>query len=118
MKKTILTLALFAALSVNSFAQQKSPEDRAKKSTEMMATNLSLSDEQKAKIYDATLERVKATDVLKAAAGEGNKPDMEQMKAVNKKYNDVLKATLTEEQKTKLAEIKAQGGQKMKPKAN
>ncbi len=115
MKKYLLSIALLVALSVTSFAQEKSPEERAKKATETMATTLSLTEEQKAKIYVANLEKAKAVDALKATAGEGKKPDPELMKPVNKKFSDVVKATLTDEQKAKMAELKAKNA---KPKEN
>jgi protein CpxP len=110
MKKYILTIALFAAVAANTYAQkgqQKTSEERAQKSTEMMEKNLSLSAEQKTKIYEAALERAKATEVLRTEAGEGNQPDKEKMKAVSMKYNKVLKETLNEEQKAKMEEMKA-----------
>lgn len=123
MKKYILSIALFVAVAATAFGQQKSPEVRATKSTEMMEKNLSLTPDQKTKIYDATLERIKAVDALREAAGEGNKPDPEQMKAVNKKFNDVLQATLTDDQKAKWKELRAQrangnGGQKPQGEGN
>lgn len=108
MKKYILSIALFVALSTAGFAQKKTAEERATKPTETLATNLSLSAEQKTVIFNATVEKIKAVDALKLAAGEGNKPDAEAMKAINKKYNDVLKATLTDDQKAKQKELKAQ----------
>lgn len=110
MKKYILTIALFIAFLGTSFAQKMSAEDRAKKVTEKMVKDLALTADQKTKIYDATLERVKAQDALREAAGEGNKPDQEQMKATNQKFSKTLKATLTEEQQTKMAEMRAQQG--------
>lgn len=115
MKKYLLSIALLVAVSATSIAQQKSAEDRAKKATEMMVTNLSLTAEQKSKIYDANVEKIKAIDALRAAAGEGNKPDGAKMGAVNKKYNEVVKATLTEEQKVKMEELKVKNS---KPKEN
>lgn len=96
------------AVSTAGFAQKKTAEQRATKSTEMMEKNLSLSADQKTTIYNAMVEKAKAVDALKEAAGEGGKPDAEAMKAINKKYNDVLKATLTDDQKAKAKEIKAQ----------
>lgn len=108
MKKYFLSIAIFVALSTAGFAQSKTAEQRAIKPTEMMEKNLSLSAEQKTAIYNATVEKIKAVDALKEAAGEGNKPDADQMKAINKKYNDVVKATLTDEQKAKAKELKEQ----------
>ncbi|MBD3748872.1 MAG: DUF4890 domain-containing protein [Sphingobacteriales bacterium] len=110
MKKYILSITLFIAVAATAFGQQKSPEERATKSTEMMAKNLSLTPNQKTKIHDATLERMKAMEALRAAAGKGNKPDPAQMKAINKKFNDVLQTTLTDEQKAKWKELRAQRG--------
>lgn len=108
MKRYILSIALFAAVSTATFAQKKTVEERAQKSTEMMEKNLALTPEQKTTIFNAQVEKLKAVDALKVAAGEGNKPDAEQLKAINKKYNDVVKATLTDEQKAKQKELKAQ----------
>lgn len=108
MKKYILSIALFVAVSAAGFAQKKTAEQRATKSTEVMEKNLSLSAEQKATIYNAMVEKNKAVDALKEAAGEGNKPEAEEMKAISKKYNEVVKATLTDEQKAKAKELKAQ----------
>lgn len=108
MKKYILSIALLVAVSTAGFAQKKTAEQRATKSTEMMEKNLSLSADQKTTIYNAMVEKTKAVDALKEAAGEGGKPDADAMKAINKKYNDVLKATLTNDQKVKLKEIQAQ----------
>jgi periplasmic protein CpxP/Spy len=110
MKKYILTIGLFVAIATNSFAQkgqQKSSEERAQKSTEMMEKNLSLTADQKTKIYAAALERAKAMEVLRTEAGEGNQPDKEKMKAISMKYNKVLKETLNDEQKAKMEEMKA-----------
>jgi protein CpxP len=120
MKKHILTFILFVSMVTIGFAQQVpqaggqrqqgTPEERAKRGAEMMEKNLSLSAEQKTRIYDASLERTKSTEALRAAAGEGNRPDMTQIKALNDKYEAVIAATLTAEQKTKYEEMKAQRG--------
>lgn len=107
MKKLILSIAFFVAITGATFAQKKTAEERATKSTEMMVTNLSLSVDQKSIIYNAAVEKNKASDALKEAAGEGNKPDADQMKAINQKYSKILKETLNDEQKAKLAEINA-----------
>lgn len=118
MKKYILSVALFVAVAATAFGQQKSAEERATSSTEMMEKNLSLTPDQKTKIYDATLERIKAVDALRQAAGKGNKPDPEQMKAIVKKFSEVLQATLTPEQKAKWKELREQrgnGGGEQKP---
>jgi protein CpxP len=117
MKKLILSIAFFVAVTGATFAQKKTAEERATKSTEMMEKNLSLTADQKTTIYNATVEKTKAIDALREAAGEGNKPDADQMKAVNQKFSKVLKETLTDEQKAKMAEMKAaNAAQKEAPK--
>ncbi len=108
MKKYFLSIALFVALSTAGFAQKRTVEQRANKPVATMETDLSLTADQKTTIFNATVEKIKATDALREAAGEGNKPDADQMKAINKTYSDVVKATLTDEQKAKAKEIKAQ----------
>ena len=113
MKKLILSIAFFVAVTGATFAQKKTAEERSTKSTEMMEKNLSLTADQKTTIYNATVEKTKAIDALR----EGNKPDADQMKAVNQKFSKVLKETLTDEQKAKMAEMKAaNAAQKEAPK--
>ncbi len=108
MNKYILSIALFVALTTAGFAQKKTVEERAAKPTEIMVTNLSLSANQKIAIFNAMVEKIKATDALKLAAGEGNKPNADEMKVINKKHNDVVKATLNDGQKAKVKELKAE----------
>ncbi len=115
MKKYILTIALFAAVAATTFAQQRpqgqqgTPEERAKRSVEMMDKNLTLTADQKTKIYDASLVRANETKALRDAAGEGNRPDAEKMKAVNEKFNKAITDNLTGEQKVKYEEVRANG---------
>jgi protein CpxP len=114
MKKYILSIILFVAVYASTFAQkgkQKNPEERAKAATEMMAKDLSLTPEQKTKIYAAALERATSIDALRTAAGEGSQPDASQMKAIGQKFTSVVQETLTDEQKelqkAKAEEMKA-----------
>lgn len=90
--------------------QQGTPEERAQRSVDMMEKSLALNAEQKTKIYTASLERGKAIDVLRKAAGEGNRPDGEKMKALNDSYEKVVAETLTADQKKKYEEMRAQRG--------
>lgn len=69
MKKILSGAILFIGLSTMAFAQQVapkkadySPEKRAEKITAIMADKLSLSDEQKTKVYAINLENVKKRD--------------------------------------------------------
>jgi len=95
----VLILALLA-VSVSSFAQnkesktKKSPEERAKISTERMKTSLNLSDEQSSKIYDLNLQRMKDRKEFK----EGKSKVDSDRKNKRNEYKNSLKSILTEEQ--------------------
>jgi uncharacterized membrane protein len=107
MKKLILSILLFVALAGTTFAQKKTVEERAKMATEKMEKDVALNADQKAKIYEANLVKIKATDDLRASLANGEKPTPEQMKPINQAYGNVVKETLTAEQKAKMAEIRA-----------
>jgi hypothetical protein len=106
MKKYILTIALFVAVAMSSFAQQQvaSAEGRAKWLVENSTRGATLTPEQKTKIYAISLERATAVDALKAEAGEGNKPNQAKMKAIVQKFDAGVSSILTDDQK---AAIKA-----------
>ena len=115
MKKHFLTFILFVSMVTIGLAQQApgqrqqgTPEERAKRSVDMMEKNLSINADQKTKIYAASLERGKSIEALRKAAGEGNRPDATQMKALNDKFEKVVAETLTTEQQTKYEEMRAQ----------
>lgn len=97
--KFILILAL-VAISVSSFAQDKdsktnkSPEERAKVSTERMKTSLNLTDEQYSKIYDLNLQMIKDRKDFKESK---SKLDGERKKK-SSEYRNSMKNILTEEQ--------------------
>jgi protein CpxP len=107
MKKLVLSIVLFVALAGTTFAQKKTVEDRAKMATEKMEKDLALTADQKTTIYTANLEKLKAQDDLRSSLSEGEKPTPEQMKPINQKFSKVLKDTLTDDQKAKMAEMKA-----------
>ena len=115
MKKHFLTFILFVSMVTIGLAQQApgqrqqgTPEERAKRSVDMMEKNLSINADQKTKIYAASLERGKSIEALRKAAGEGNRPDATQMKALNDKFEKVVAETLTTEQQTKYEEMRPQ----------
>jgi protein CpxP len=101
MKKYILSIILFVAVATSTFAQngqQKNPEGRAKWLTESIAKYVTLTPEQRSKIYALGLERANAVDAVTAAAGEGNKPNAEKMKTIGKKFDEGVQGVLTDEQ--------------------
>ncbi|TZF84480.1 DUF4890 domain-containing protein [Pedobacter sp. BS3] len=114
MKKLILALALITGFSTITFAQQDSvhhrmhrtPEQMAQFKTDAMSKKLSLTADQKAKIYDINLAAAKNV----AERAKGAKSDFKtQMKETDQKINSVLTA---EQQKT-YADWKAERAKKM-----
>ncbi len=97
---TLVLILAFLAVSVSSFAQNKeskttkSPEERAKITTERMKTSLNLSDEQSSKIYDLNLQRMKDHKEFKESK---SKVDSDRKNKRNE-YKSSLKSILTEEQ--------------------
>lgn len=108
MKKLLvfIMVSVFALGSV--FAQQReprkraTPEDMAKRQTEMLAKELKLTDEQKEKIYEINL---KYTQPRKQ---EGDRTDREKRREEFRKFHqertDSINSVLTDEQKKKFEE--------------
>ncbi len=122
MKKSILTLITVFGLATISFAQmtdsvsktpKRSPEERVQQSVSMMEKKLSLNADQKAKVYTATLERMKAVESARAAKQDGTKPDKMAMKAVMDKFDQDVSAVLNAEQKVKYEALKDEQKQKL-----
>lgn len=103
MKKYVLSIALLIASATATFAQQvASAEERAKWLVENSTKGVTLTPEQKAKIYAIGLERAKAVDALRVEAGEGNKPDAAKMKVIVQKFDAGVSSILSDEQKATL----------------
>ena len=94
----LVYLLAFLALSISSFAQdketKKTPEEKAKFSTERLKTSLNLSDEQAAKIYDLNLQRIKDRKEFKESKDKENSD----IKKKRSEYRNSLKAILTDDQ--------------------
>jgi len=121
MKKLFLTIAVLGAFAFNSFAQdankkagqepQLTIEQRADKETQKAVVALSLSDTQKAKFKQFTIERFTANQPLREKAkATTNKADKDaihaQMKANTDKYFTSVNGILTAEQQPKWADHK------------
>ena len=116
MKKWIIGAALLAFTSLHVAAQQEkreqpNPEERAKKMTEKMATELQLSEEQKSQILTLNLELAKKRQAEMEQQAAERKVKMEEMKAHQEKINEIL----TEAQRTKWEETKLKQRDKRKP---
>lgn len=109
MKKWIYVTGLMIMISVSTIAQKKggerpSAEDRANRNTERMAEELTLTDAQKKQILAINLEYSKKTE----AEMEARKAELDARKAESKEQDAKIQAVLTEEQRTKWTELKAE----------
>lgn len=100
-------------ISLSTIAQKKdgdrpSAEERAKRKTERMAEELTLTDAQKKQIFDINLEYSKKNEDERKAEMEARKAEMEARKAELKEQDSKIQAVLTVEQRTKWTEIKAE----------
>lgn len=116
MKKWIIGAALLAFTSLQLAAQQErkpqpNPEERAKKATERMATELDLSEEQKNQILALNLDQAKKRQAEMEQKAAERKARMEEMKA----HREQIDAILTEEQRSKWEEIKMEQREKRRP---
>ncbi|MDR7128554.1 Spy/CpxP family protein refolding chaperone [Algoriphagus sp. 4150] len=113
MNKWIFATGLMVMISLSTMAQRKSEErpsaeDRAKKSTERMAESLSLTDAQQEQILAINLEFAKKNEAERKVETEARKVEMEAKRAELKEQDAKIQSVLTEEQKAKWTEIKAE----------
>lgn len=120
MKKVILLAACLFTLSTATTAQEASkkhntekkapkekmtPEQRAQKHVDGLNSEITLTEEQKPKIYDLALAKVKKVDEIKTKyKGQPENKDVAQreIQAVKKEFRQNVKALLTAEQLEKL----------------
>ncbi len=109
MRKLILTAAVFIGMGTMAFAQNvekqhKTPEEKAQHITDMLDKNLSLTADQKSKIYTLNLDEIKK---LKAAHVKGEKRDPAVMKAAADKRDMEINNILTDKQRVAYKAFKA-----------
>jgi type III secretory pathway component EscV len=138
MRRLFLTVAIAVLGFTASYAQQAekteradrtkrteragrvklSAEERAEKAATALQTKLSLNADQKAKIKQIELDRIKEHDGLRKKDEATMKAKFEERKAAMKAHQDKIDAVLTADQKTKLAaereEVKAKMKERMK----
>ncbi|SOD12328.1 hypothetical protein [Pedobacter xixiisoli] len=114
MRKLLFTVA-FAILGFTASYAQKpertqrtervklTAEERAEKSAAALETKLSLSADQKAKIKQLELDRIKKHDGVRQKDEATMKARFEERKSEMKAHQEKIDAVLTPEQKTKLA---------------
>jgi len=104
MKKTASVFLLLAALYTTSFAQDRpapTPEQRAERQTEMMGRMLSLTPEQKTKIYEVNIKAAKQSGKFSGPADSTN------FRVIQEARENAYKKILTEDQYKKYEETKA-----------
>jgi Spy/CpxP family protein refolding chaperone len=96
--------------------EKKTPEERAKKHVEELNAEVTLTEEQKPKIHDLALDKIKKVDEIKAkykGQPENKETAKKEIEAVRKSFRENVKAVLTPAQietlKAKHKEKKAAG---------
>ena len=136
MKRMMITAALVAGLISLGYSQDKpdrsrgegrprsekpggehrmkTPEERAQSATDALDKKLSLTAEQKAKVYALNLERAEKMDKTMKSEREFRKSQMEKHKSLMEESDKKLSKILTEEQKKSYEEMKQQSRDRMK----
>ncbi|WP_285010950.1 hypothetical protein [Pedobacter faecalis] len=107
MKKLLVICGLLFAVVASSQAQEGqrrgrmggTPEERAKRQTEVLSERLKLSDEQKAKVNALYLEQGKKMVKLRDSLGDNREGFMGVMMKANEETNKKITAVLTDDQK-------------------
>ena len=118
MKTPLFALALafsMLAIAATSQAQNqgkrpKNPEEMAARQTENLATQLSLSEEQKAQVLEINTRYAKEAVSLR----DQNQGNREAMMDLFKRQGDEMKTVMTEEQYAQFLKIRKENAQKMK----
>lgn len=118
MRKLIFTAILFISMGTMAFAQKdgskkghKTPEEKATHLTEVLEKKLTLTADQKTKIYAISLDGLKQ---LKANRVEGQKPDKAKVKAELEKRDVQINAVLNDNQRKLYQDWKAEKMKSMK----
>jgi protein CpxP len=119
MKKIILTVALAVTALTASYAQKQdkvhlTPEQKAEKVATNLKTKLALSDEQKTKVYQVEVDRMKKSEEWKKATHEAMKAKSEDRKAFMKANDEKLEQILTADQKKTYEAMREQKKSEMK----
>jgi Spy/CpxP family protein refolding chaperone len=120
MKKVILIAACLLSLTTvnaqksangertaHKEAKNATPEQRAQKHVDGLASEITLTEDQKPKIYELALAKVKKADEIRAKykTAENKEGKEAEMKALKKEFHTNVKAVLTPEQIEKLKAI-------------
>jgi protein CpxP len=118
MKKLIFTAILFISMGTMAMAQQadhkkthKTPEEKAQHLTNSLDKKLSLTADQKSKIYAISLDGIKQ---MKKSHVKGQKPDPSVMKTEMDKRDGQISAVLNSNQRKAYQEWKVEKMKSMK----
>ncbi|NTE01178.1 hypothetical protein G6M26_02520 [Agrobacterium tumefaciens] len=123
MKKAILTIAIAVMGFTAAFAQDSSrtarkqmpkmtAEQRAEKATSRLEKKLSLTADQKTKIYAVELENAKKMEAWRKTDHSDMKGKMDERKTAMKEQKAKIDAILTADQKTKMEAFRAEAREK------
>jgi Spy/CpxP family protein refolding chaperone len=113
MKKWIYVTGLMVMISLSTMAQRRggerpTAEEIATRSTEKMAEELTLTEAQKKQLLAINLEFAKKNEAERKAEMEARKAEMDARKVELKEQDSKIQAVLTDEQKAKWNEVKAE----------
>lgn len=123
MKRLLLTLAIAAIGFTGSYAQdtpkdKMTPAQKAEKSTAKLQKELSLSADQKKKIYAIALDKANKSEEWHKKNKDAKKAQKAQHDALKKSTDDQISKVLTVEQQKKLNAIHAEKKEKKDRKKN
>lgn len=104
----LICVLAFLVISINSFAQnkeiktKKTPEEKAKITSEKLKSSLNLSDDQSSRIYELNLQRIKDHKEFK----ENKSKLSADRKKKSSEYKNSLKNILSDEQFKSLKKMK------------
>ncbi|MES3018457.1 MAG: hypothetical protein V4721_11790 [Bacteroidota bacterium] len=136
MKRLMITAALVAGLATLGYSQDKperqrregdrterpggeqrqarTPEQRAQMATDALEKKLSLTADQKAKVYALNLERAERMEKTMKSEREFRKEQMEKQKAMMEDSDKKLSKILTKEQQKSYDDMKKESRERMK----
>lgn len=111
MKRIVLTLAIAFIGLASSYAQgtgkqKMTPEQRAEKSTAKLEKELSLTADQKQKVYAVELDKYKQTEAWHKQTSADRKAKRDQHMASKKETDAKIDQVLTADQKKKLEDLR------------
>lgn len=119
MRALILTLAILIGVITSGFSQntegrqKRTVEERATLMTESMAKKMNLSADQKTKVYQLNLEKVKQMEKLRADNAKERKGRFEKQKEMRAENDKKLEKVLNADQLKLYQEMKANNRKKM-----